>query len=367
MSDRPGSFAIYLRRFQEPSAITLSSVLQRVPPHQPPPPRPFWHRLRPNHNNHQHHHRHTTANRRPAGTAAGDVPEQPASRAAAAPIRSPASSPPAVIFEETFIVQSQEEQQEHEHEHELQRPRLPGLLSFRLPSRKSVSMPSLSRHVQSRDALSEVMSVDRQSISRSSSSLIHIFTASSRSLEQPRARSAPPATAARQTNPTTTTTPTTPRRPYSGEESEQSFWVRADLEPAIIALRGSYSGRIVQRKSTTILVEERADHLYSLPTYIGKLKGWYTEIECREVFRNMCRLVRTLHKQRTVHRNLHLNQFLVNPDTVRSFHFPPSLARFWSIFAVSPPCRSHSQTHTSNPSFFPLPTITGRVYHSRHL
>jgi hypothetical protein len=354
---------ISLRRVPEPSAITLSSVLQRVPPHQPVPPRPFWHRLRrlsPASLLHNNNNNTTTATN--DHSRANRIPEQQVPS-----VVTPSPPAPAVIFESTFIgsppapdeaeeaeaaeaeqpVTQQQQQQQQQ-----RKRRLHGLL-FRLPSRKSMSMPSLSRYEQSRSVLSDVLSSssaaannqqyqyhhrapdeeeqeetkqefddsydnhvhrhhDESASTTSSSSLIRVFTSSSS--EPPRARSAPrPAATARNSS--------TNLRPYSDEQAVQSFSVRADVEPGIRALRGSYSGTIVQRTASTIMVKEEAILLDSIPVYIGKLKGWYTEIECREVFRNMCRLVRLLHHNRTVHRNLHLNQFLINTDTVRFYLF----------------------------------------------
>lgn len=314
MNGHNRSFSIYLRPRPEVSAITPSSVLLRVPPHQPPPPRPFWLRLFP---------RGRVTNEDAPGIITTEPEEE-----------FPSASP-AVIFEATIIREDPEEEEELEVEQlpPVREPKKRRIGLFRFSSsRKSVSMPSLSRREHSRSVLSDVMSTDqyhhreeveeekqpesddddneperdRPSFSTlTSSSVIGIVTASA--LEA-RARSAPPPQHSRaRTN-----------RPYADENAEQSYWIRADIEPGIAALRSAYAGRITQQTPAAIFVKEvQAEALLSLPHYIGKLGGWYTEIECREVFGNMCKLVRILHKNRTVHRNLHLNQFLVNPNTVR--------------------------------------------------
>lgn len=108
-----------------------------------------------------------------------------------------------------------------------------------------------------------------------------------------------------------------PTRPFASDNPEQTFRLRLNVEPALTTLGDQYAGRIIRRTTERIHVQEVLANRLTVPSYIGKLNGWYTEIESREIFRAMCKIVQTLHRKWTVHRNLHLNQFLVHPTTVR--------------------------------------------------
>lgn len=104
----------------------------------------------------------------------------------------------------------------------------------------------------------------------------------------------------------------------SRERRTRHFWITSAMEPAMLDLQSQqgYSGTILTKDHETMYVEESIGSNILLPNFVGQSITRYTEYDCLWIFRQMCELVLVLHQNNTIHRNLHLNQFSVNPVTV---------------------------------------------------
>ena len=106
----------------------------------------------------------------------------------------------------------------------------------------------------------------------------------------------------------------------SSELPEHSFWVHKNLEPALAVLEPHHAGRVQYAAGQTCLVHEAlGDAALMLPHFISQRLPFYTEIEARQLFRQMVQIVQLLHEQHVVHRSLHLNHIVVTNEV--SFGF----------------------------------------------
>lgn len=118
----------------------------------------------------------------------------------------------------------------------------------------------------------------------------------------------------------------------SSEDPEHRFWLKAELLDAILELQShdAYAGTVLHSTRLALFVQESVGNKLRIPLYIGQSlcysnKGAaasastngtvYTEHELRLLFRQVCHTVQVLHENHVAHRNLHLNQILVDPST----------------------------------------------------
>jgi serine/threonine protein kinase len=90
------------------------------------------------------------------------------------------------------------------------------------------------------------------------------------------------------------------------------------VEKAINKLirKGKYIGRIIPNNNENddglICVEEKPTiDMYGIPEYIVKLPT-YTEMHCRNIFRQIVAIIKLCHDNGLAHRNLLLTSLLVN-------------------------------------------------------
>jgi hypothetical protein len=68
----------------------------------------------------------------------------------------------------------------------------------------------------------------------------------------------------------------------------------------------------VGRESDLIFIEETIPrNLMPLPVYISRLQ-FYTECECRQIFRQFVEFIRISHENCMAHRNLQMNNYFVD-------------------------------------------------------
>jgi hypothetical protein len=103
------------------------------------------------------------------------------------------------------------------------------------------------------------------------------------------------------------------KRSVSSEVKQHRFWLPADLKIPIRVMNEAnvYVGNILHTTPSTIFVEEDMEGCSLLPLYIADLPI-YTENECRVLFRQMCEAVQILHNYNCLHRNIHLNNVIVD-------------------------------------------------------
>lgn len=101
-----------------------------------------------------------------------------------------------------------------------------------------------------------------------------------------------------------------------------NFWLSRRVEPAIAALDSvdGYVGRTLSVTDTKLYMEEAIGNNQKLPLFLGEMESDYTEEKCRGLFRQLCLNVLILHRVHVAHRNLHLNNILVHPTTVRGIN-----------------------------------------------
>ncbi len=99
------------------------------------------------------------------------------------------------------------------------------------------------------------------------------------------------------------------------------FWACQSMQDVLTNLisSGGFHGRIVAEQNGYILIEEEsmAQRAVMLPRYLAAIRR-YTELECRDIFRQMVLCVGTYHDSGVAHRNLNPSNFVVEEGRVRS-------------------------------------------------
>jgi serine/threonine protein kinase len=123
-----------------------------------------------------------------------------------------------------------------------------------------------------------------------------------------------------------------PTSVVSRKINQNKFWLEASALEGICALisRNGFQGKISNKGGDSFLVKEcvSEDSSSHLPNYIARLES-YTELECRELIRQMAENIRALHEQRVVHRNLNIDNVLVVQvrHSVESLMYNPLVAQ----------------------------------------
>lgn len=102
----------------------------------------------------------------------------------------------------------------------------------------------------------------------------------------------------------------------------QKFWMGEPMQDVLKNLisNGCFHGNILNSAGDFIMVEEYKDpRAVILPHYIARLPR-YTELECRELFREIVQRVRTFHQAGVAHRNLNPSNVVIETDAGNPYH-----------------------------------------------
>jgi len=128
-----------------------------------------------------------------------------------------------------------------------------------------------------------------------------------------------------------------PTAPASLDDGTR-FWLDGHVEIAlnVLIVERKYSGRLLPDSGSTeqnnegdICVEEMTPaNLKVLPHYIASLPS-YTEKQCRKLCRQMAEIIKLSHDNGMAHRNIHMNNWLVD-KRVRSHNLEQPIIEFVS-------------------------------------
>jgi serine/threonine protein kinase len=117
-----------------------------------------------------------------------------------------------------------------------------------------------------------------------------------------------------------------PEDPHVSTANANRFWLdgKLDLAVNILLSYNLYVGRIIEsskeEQGELIFLEEiPSPSMRTLPAYVARLPT-YTERECRRICREAAQIVQILHNAKMAHRNIHMNNFVVDKNVRLCFY-----------------------------------------------